>query len=77
MSAPSAETIAKTAKAAFEAAQLIPSSERNCALHAIKAALESVKSEILAANKVDLNVCTTYPLDRISTANQPWCGTCV
>jgi glutamate-5-semialdehyde dehydrogenase len=59
MSASSAELIAKTAKAAFEAAQLIPSSERIRALNAIKAALELAKSDILAANQVDLDVRTT------------------
>jgi glutamate-5-semialdehyde dehydrogenase len=59
MSTNSAETIAETAKAAFISAQLIPSSERIQALRVIKAALESAKAEILAANKIDLDVRTT------------------
>ncbi|KAF9446200.1 glutamate-5-semialdehyde dehydrogenase [Macrolepiota fuliginosa MF-IS2] len=50
----SAEEIAKAAKAAFEASQLIPSEERIVALHAIKRELEARKDEILTANKEDL-----------------------
>ncbi|KAM6497027.1 gamma-glutamyl phosphate reductase [Amanita muscaria] len=46
--------IAKAAKAAFEASQLILSSERVPALHAIRSELESQKADILAANKEDL-----------------------
>jgi len=46
--------IAKAAKKSFESAQLIPSSERINALHAIKATLDSRKGEILAVNREDL-----------------------
>lgn len=52
----SAVDIAKTAKAAFEASQLIPSDQRIIALHAIKQALEAKKEDILSANKEDLQV---------------------
>jgi glutamate-5-semialdehyde dehydrogenase len=52
----SAETIAQAAKAAFESAQVIPASERVRALSSIKTALEASKAEILAANKIDLDV---------------------
>jgi glutamate-5-semialdehyde dehydrogenase len=50
----SAETIAKTAKAAFETAQLLDPSERTLALEAIRTELASAKAEILAANATDL-----------------------
>ncbi|KAJ7117471.1 gamma-glutamyl phosphate reductase [Mycena epipterygia] len=50
----SAEEIAKAAKTAFEDSQLIPSAERVNALHHIRKALESNKTEILAANREDL-----------------------
>ncbi|KAJ6592324.1 gamma-glutamyl phosphate reductase [Mycena vulgaris] len=50
----SAEEIAKSAKSAFEDSQLIPSAERVNALHHIRKALESNKTEILAANREDL-----------------------
>lgn len=56
MTSANAEEIAKAAKSSFESAQLIPSSERINALHAIKAELDSRKGEILAANKEDLQV---------------------
>ncbi|OBZ66790.1 putative gamma-glutamyl phosphate reductase [Grifola frondosa] len=46
--------VAKAAKAAFEASQLIPSSERVKALHEIRRELESAKDEILVANRKDL-----------------------
>ncbi|KAJ3549205.1 hypothetical protein NM688_g5204 [Phlebia brevispora] len=49
-----AEHIAQAAKAAFEASQLIPSSERVKALYEIRKELESSKAEILEANKKDL-----------------------
>ena len=42
--------------AAFEASQLVDSSERVKALHAIKDELESLKEDIRAANKLDLEV---------------------
>jgi glutamate-5-semialdehyde dehydrogenase len=49
-----AEDIAKEAKTAFEASQLIPVSERINALHAIKEELNANKAEILAANREDV-----------------------
>ncbi|OCH84059.1 gamma-glutamyl phosphate reductase [Obba rivulosa] len=49
-----AEVVAKAAKAAFEASQLIPSSERVKALCSMRAELEAAKDEILAANRKDL-----------------------
>ena len=52
----SAETIAKEAKAAFSASQMLPTSERILALDAIKAELEAKKDSILAANREDLKV---------------------
>lgn len=51
-----AETIAKAAKQAFEASQLISAEERVRALHEIRKELESSKTAILEANKVDLEV---------------------
>lgn len=51
-----AETIAKAAKQAFEASQLISAEERVRALHEIRKELESAKAVILEANKVDLDV---------------------
>lgn len=51
-----AETIAKAAKQAFEASQLISAEERVRALHEIRKELESSKAAILEANKVDLEV---------------------
>jgi glutamate-5-semialdehyde dehydrogenase len=56
----SAEEIAKAAKAAFEASQLIPSEERVAALHAIKRELEAKKNAILDANREDLQVRLSY-----------------
>ncbi|KAI0630694.1 gamma-glutamyl phosphate reductase [Trametes polyzona] len=50
----SAAAIAKAAKAAFEASQLIPSSERVKALQEIRKELEAAKDAILAANRADL-----------------------
>ena len=52
----SATEIAKAAKAAFEASQLIDSSERVQALQLIKTELEDLREEIYAANKEDLVV---------------------
>lgn len=51
-----AASIAKAAKAAFEASQLIPSSERVQALREIAKELESSKAQILDANRKDLAV---------------------
>ena len=52
----SAQSIAKAAKAAFEASQLIASSERVRALHELREELVSAKADILAANRRDLEV---------------------
>lgn len=49
-----ATTIARAAKAAFEASQLVPSSERVRALSEIRKELENAKAEILDANRRDL-----------------------
>ncbi|KAL1945180.1 hypothetical protein VTO73DRAFT_2800 [Trametes versicolor] len=49
-----AQTIAKAAKAAFEASQLIASAERVTALQEIRKELDAAKEAILAANRVDL-----------------------
>ncbi|EJD07685.1 glutamate-5-semialdehyde dehydrogenase [Fomitiporia mediterranea MF3/22] len=46
--------IAKAAKAAFEASQLVDTSERVKALHLIKSELEALRNEIQEANKADL-----------------------
>ncbi len=54
----SAVDIAKAAKSAFEASQLVPTDERVKALHVIRQELESRKAEILAANSDDLQVCS-------------------
>lgn len=51
-----AQSIAKAAKVAFEASQLIPSSERVHALHELREELVSAKADILAANRRDLEV---------------------
>ena len=51
-----ASTIAQAAKAAFEASQLVPSSERVKALYEIRKELENAKSEILEANRKDMQV---------------------
>ena len=52
----SATSIAKAAKAAFEASQLIASSERVRALHELREELVSAKADVLAANRRDLEV---------------------
>ncbi|KAI0793767.1 gamma-glutamyl phosphate reductase [Fomes fomentarius] len=49
-----AESIAKVAKASFEASQLISSSERIKALQEIRRELEAAKDAILAANRRDI-----------------------
>lgn len=51
-----AEEIAKSARQAFEASQLVDGSERNAALRTIKAELSRSKDEILAANEKDMEV---------------------
>lgn len=53
----SSQEIAKAAKTAFEASQLIPASERVIALESIRKQLDLDKAEILAANAEDLKVC--------------------
>ena len=53
-----AEEIAKSAKAAFQTSQLVPSAERVKALHEIHAELEAAMDDILAANQKDLEVHT-------------------
>lgn len=53
----SSKEIAKKAKAAFEASQLVSALERINALRAIRNELEARKEEILAANREDLDVC--------------------
>ncbi|KAM0751337.1 gamma-glutamyl phosphate reductase [Meredithblackwellia eburnea MCA 4105] len=50
----SAEDVAKTAKQAFDASQLLDSSERHNALVALRKALTESKDEILAANALDI-----------------------
>jgi len=52
----SAESIAKTAKAAFEASQLVSVPERTRALHEIRKELEANKDAILKANSEDMAV---------------------
>lgn len=54
----SAEQLARTAKEAFDASQLLPSSVRHDALVALKDALTTSKSDILAANALDMQVRT-------------------
>ncbi|CCM00752.1 uncharacterized protein FIBRA_02792 [Fibroporia radiculosa] len=49
-----AEDIAKSAKTAFQASQLISSAERAKALHEIRRELEATKDDIMVANKKDL-----------------------
>jgi glutamate-5-semialdehyde dehydrogenase len=56
-----ASEIAKAAKQAFEASQLIPPSERINALNAIKNELQDSKDEIIAANRKDLEVRVLFP----------------
>lgn len=51
-----AEQVARTAKESFDASQLLDSSERHSALVALKKALTDSKDEILAANKLDIEV---------------------
>ena len=63
-----AENIARAAKAAFEASQLIPSSERIKALQEIRKELEAAKDAILAANRLDLEVSPTF-VDESSPAD--------
>lgn len=48
--------IAKAAKSAFEASQLVDSSERVNALKIIKDELEALRNKIQEANKADMEV---------------------
>lgn len=50
------ESIARAAKLAFEASQLLPPSERTNALHAVTKELQANKSQILEANRKDMEV---------------------
>lgn len=50
------ESIARAAKLAFEASQLLPASERTNALRAITKELQANKSQILEANRKDMEV---------------------
>lgn len=59
-----AETIAKAAKQAFEASQLISAHERVRALHEIRKELEASKVAILEANIMDMDVCALCSLLR-------------
>ncbi|KAG8801809.1 hypothetical protein FRC17_006545, partial [Serendipita sp. 399] len=51
----SAVDIAKSARAAFEASQLLTSEQRSNALLAVREELERCKEEVLEANKKDMN----------------------
>ena len=51
-----AEGIAKSARLAFEASQLVDVSERNVALQTIRKVLEQRREDILVANKKDMEV---------------------
>lgn len=55
-----AETIAREARRAFEASQLVDPSERNVALQAIRRMLEDKKADVLEANRKDMEVGTGY-----------------
>jgi glutamate-5-semialdehyde dehydrogenase len=57
----SAENIAQTAKAAFEASQLVSAAARTQALHEIQKELEANKDAILKANSEDMAVRPPFP----------------
>ena len=59
------ETIAKAARAAFEASQLIDSAERTRALHEIRKELGTYKDAILQANGEDMTVRASHHRWRI------------
>ncbi|KZT07475.1 gamma-glutamyl phosphate reductase [Laetiporus sulphureus 93-53] len=64
-----AEAVAKAAKEAFEASQLIPAEERVKALYEIRKELEGAKKEILAANRRDLEAAQLeVDADRMSSS---------
>lgn len=54
--------VAKGAKLAFEASQLLDATERAKALRAIREELERQQSEILDANKQDMQVYFIFPI---------------
>lgn len=56
MSTNSAEQIARDARSAYEASQLVDSSERDVALFAIRDLLVERKQEVFDANQKDLDV---------------------
>lgn len=59
MASPDPSTaLAQAARDAFTASQLLDASERHLALIAVKDALTDAKQEILAANKLDIQVST-------------------
>jgi glutamate-5-semialdehyde dehydrogenase len=60
---PSVKETAKAAKSAFEKSQLIPTEERNDALHAIKRELEAKKYDLLFANTEDQKVGHEFDLN--------------
>lgn len=51
-----AETIAKAAREAFEASQLVDAERRNDALRSIRDVLQENKDAVLAANEKDMEV---------------------
>jgi glutamate-5-semialdehyde dehydrogenase len=51
-----AEAIARSARKAFEASQLVNAEKRNDALRSIRDVLQENKHEILAANEKDMEV---------------------
>lgn len=61
-----ATDVAKAAKSAFEASQLFDAHERVKALQAIREELQRQQSEIVAANKRDLQVCLISPYYPVS-----------
>jgi len=62
----SAENIAQTAKAAFEASQLVSAPERTRALHEIRKELEANKDVILKANSEDMAVRSQFPFPPVT-----------
>ena len=69
-----AEAIAQTAKAAFEASQLISTSERTRALHEIRKELDANRDVILKANGEDMAVRSLlfyfFPLTRVEKSRE-------
>lgn len=74
-----AEIVARAAKKAYDASQLLDVAERQSALTAVKKALAEAKDEILAANALDLKVRRRFPFaDSFARADerQPTCTGC-